>query len=187
MPVAIRRLWYIFFSCSIRLSLTDSVSNGNARVVVLDLKGSQYRGTLFPCATAMILTVVTKKGEVPHMKLDRITDEFCRLVPTGQNALDQMSALIVQGDASSMENYQLRDVDVERIMAGGGGAAVATLSARNDDAKATMDATGLQFPSKSTPVAVKNKRNKSKKPSKSPSSKGVSMKKRNVGKKSKTV
>jgi hypothetical protein len=46
----------------------------------------------------MVLTVVTKKGEdVPHMRLEGITDEFCRLVPTGHSALDQMDATTVHG------------------------------------------------------------------------------------------
>jgi hypothetical protein len=41
----------------------------------------------------MVLTVITKKGEdIPHMRLEGITDEFCRLIPTGQSALDQMNA-----------------------------------------------------------------------------------------------
>jgi hypothetical protein len=43
----------------------------------------------------MVLTVVTKKGEdVPHLRLEGIADEFCRLVPTGQCALDQMTATV---------------------------------------------------------------------------------------------
>jgi hypothetical protein len=64
----------------------------------------------------MVLTVVTHKvagsgrgpnDDIPtmrrHVKLEGITDEFCRLVPTGQNALDQMSAT-VHGDVNDHDN-----------------------------------------------------------------------------------
>jgi hypothetical protein len=121
--------------------------------VILDLKGSQYRGTFFPCATAMVLTVVTQRvaggggsgGDstiLRHVKLEGITDEFCRLVPTGQNALDQMSAT-VHGNVNDHEND---DYDVDEYR----GSSNADINLNNG-----TKSTGLDFTEASPPPPSK--------------------------------
>jgi hypothetical protein len=80
--------------------------------VILDLKGCQYRGRIFPGPTAMILTAVQKRGVVgQQLKMDGVTDEFCRLTKTG----DSMAKLtgVVQGDMKDYD-YRAHDVDVNR-------------------------------------------------------------------------
>jgi hypothetical protein len=80
--------------------------------VILDLKGCQYRGRIFPGPTAMILTAVQKRGVVgQQLKMDGVTDEFCRLTKTG----DSMAKLdgVVQGDMQDYD-YRTHDVDVNR-------------------------------------------------------------------------
>jgi hypothetical protein len=81
-------------------------------LVILDLKGCQYRGRIFPGPTAMILTAVQKRGVVgQQLKMDGVTDEFCRLTKTG----DSMAKLdgVVQGDMQDYD-YRTHDVDVNR-------------------------------------------------------------------------
>ncbi len=80
--------------------------------VILDLKGCQYRGRIFPGPTAMILTAVHKRGVVgQQLKMDGVTDEFCRLTKTG----DSMAKFdgVVQGDMQDYD-YRTHDVDVNR-------------------------------------------------------------------------
>jgi len=111
---------------------TEPTSGGGG--VVFDVKGRQYRGTLYPGATAMVLTVVrptnfTKKRKGrssedggggggddddnrAYIKVDGITDEFCRLVGTGrEHAMDRMNA-VVRGALG--DDYRVLDEDVNR-------------------------------------------------------------------------
>lgn len=83
----------------------------------------------------MVLTTVQKKGaSVQQLKIDGITDEFCRLTKTG-DALAKFDA-VVQGD---MNDYRVQEVDVnknvpaaavaakaEALKSGGGGGSGAT-------------------------------------------------------------
>jgi hypothetical protein len=135
--------------------------------VILDLKGSQYRGTFFPCATAMVLTVVTQRvagGDGSgrdstirrHVKLEGITDEFCRLVPTGQNALDQMSAT-VHGNVNDHEND---DYDLNEYRGSSSNADVNL----NNGTKSTV----LDFPEASPPPPPKKPSSSTTKKKKAP-------------------
>lgn len=59
----------------------------------------------------MVLSLVNRKGDIPHIKVDGITDEFCRLVKTG-DAMDKLHA-VVKGD---MDDYRIVDDDVNRVV-----------------------------------------------------------------------
>jgi len=82
--------------------------------VVLDLKGTQYTGRLFPGPTALVLSLATnstvgKKASdeegtaaaEPYLKVDGITDEFCSLTRTG----DAMASL------GAFSHYEEEDVN----------------------------------------------------------------------------
>jgi hypothetical protein len=109
--------------------------------VILDLKGCQYRGRLFPGPTAMILTAVQsfqRKGvATQQLKIDGITDEFCRLTKTG----DSMAKLagVVHGD---MEDYRVDEVDVNRNVHATAASAVAKSEVTNSKDKDTKSGIG---------------------------------------------
>ncbi|GKY96444.1 hypothetical protein MPSEU_000603900 [Mayamaea pseudoterrestris] len=77
--------------------------------VILDLKGKQYRGRIFPGPTAMVLSV-SSKTDVPQLKVEAVTDEFVRLQTIGKS-MDKFQAKTV-GD---MDEYLVdNDEDVNR-------------------------------------------------------------------------
>jgi hypothetical protein len=89
--------------------------------VILDLKGCQYSGTLYPGPTAMVLALVNNNNNLngnnsnekkdPQLKVDGMTNEFCRLVRTG-DAMAKLNAT-VHGDVKS-EYYRFEDEDVNK-------------------------------------------------------------------------
>ena len=105
------------------LYLTLVVGNqpmNSIHAVTLDLKGCQYRGSLYPGPTALVLTSklqpFTKStddttAQQPQLKVDGIVDEFCRLVQES----DHMATLAgtVKGDMMDYQ-YQYQDEDVNR-------------------------------------------------------------------------
>ena len=107
-----------FFGFPFLLSALKTKSKQIKTKVVLDLKGCQYRGKLYPGPTVMVLSTVNKKvGESkqerlkhnnktqqPQLKVDAMTDEFLHLVKTG-NAMDMLSA-VVQGNMG--DDYRVR-------------------------------------------------------------------------------
>jgi hypothetical protein len=110
----------------------------------------------------MVLTVVTQRvaggdhsgGDSTirrHVKLEGITDEFCRLVPTGQNALDQMSATVHGNVHDNDDEYRVSDVDM----------------GLNNGTKST----GLDFPEASPPPPKKPASSATKKKAPTPSRK----------------
>jgi len=92
--------------------------------VLLDLKGTQFRGTFFPGPTAMVLSVVQRKVGTsaktdpnqpvkrPKLKVEGMTNEFCRLVKTGK-AMEQLQA-VVKGDMDEDYYQYQNEVDVNR-------------------------------------------------------------------------
>lgn len=77
--------------------------------IVLDLKGSQYRGRLLPGPTAMIASLhYSADQQEQQLRLDTIVDEFCPLVKT-QDTMAILDGHVVGAmDAS----YQLQEEDV---------------------------------------------------------------------------
>mmetsp|Transcript_7304 Transcript_7304/g.16158 ORF Transcript_7304/g.16158 Transcript_7304/m.16158 type:complete len:337 (-) Transcript_7304:25-1035(-) len=74
--------------------------------VILDLKGYQYRGTIRPGPTAMVVAL-TRDGQ---FKVEAITDEFVTLdTNTRTNVMDKLNA-VVKGDMD--ESYNVRDDNV---------------------------------------------------------------------------
>jgi hypothetical protein len=68
------------------------------RSVILDLKGTQYTGYLYPAPTALIVSLATcGTDDVAELKIEAMTDEFCSLTKTG-DAMAKMSAVFEQGD-----------------------------------------------------------------------------------------
>jgi len=74
--------------------------------VTLDLKGYQYRGTIRPGPTAMVV-VLTRDGQ---LKVEAITDEFVSLdASTKTDVMAKLDA-VVKGDMD--ESYQCREENV---------------------------------------------------------------------------
>lgn len=74
--------------------------------VILDLKGYQYRGTIRPGPTAMIVAL-TRDGQ---FKVESIVDEFVTLdTNTKTNVMAKLDA-VVKGDMD--ESYQVREENV---------------------------------------------------------------------------
>uniref|UniRef100_A0A7S3LF37 Uncharacterized protein n=1 Tax=Amphora coffeiformis TaxID=265554 RepID=A0A7S3LF37_9STRA len=75
--------------------------------VILDMKGRQYQGRIFPGPTALILGTTTpgigrvvdetENNNTQQLKVLGMTDEFVRCVQQG-DALDRLSATLEQGD-----------------------------------------------------------------------------------------
>lgn len=80
-------------------------------LVILDLKGTQYTGKIFPGPTALVLVVTnsTNGAADPYLKVEGITDEFCSLVKTG-DAMAKMNAA-VQDAMEDYYNYEDEDVN----------------------------------------------------------------------------
>jgi hypothetical protein len=77
--------------------------------VILDMKGRQYHGRIYPGPTALVLGThfgpvgrPTDAEESQQLRVLGMTDEFCRMTQTG-NALDQLSAALEQGDGYEEE------------------------------------------------------------------------------------
>lgn len=97
-------------------------------VVILDLKGMQYTGRLFPGPTALLLsrTMGMSAGnpsknhnaaedtaiaiDKPYLKVEGITDEFCTLTKTW-DAMDKMNAINQFGDVVEATRYEEEDVN----------------------------------------------------------------------------
>jgi len=78
--------------------------------VVLDFKGTQFRGTIYPSATAMVVTVVNTKDENSHhLKVDNITDEFCHML----KMCDTLDKFTVD-KTGNFEGYRIEEEDVNR-------------------------------------------------------------------------
>ena len=71
------------------------------RGVILDLKGYQYRGTIRPGPTAMVVAL-TREGQ---FKVESITDEFVTLDARGAHVMDSL------GD-NMREGFMVREEDV---------------------------------------------------------------------------
>jgi hypothetical protein len=99
--------------------------------VMLDLKGTQFTGKLFPGPTALLLAVTTSStvDGNPYLKVEGITDEFCSLVKTG-DAMAKMNAAVQRGMCAD-HYYHYEDEDVNR-----------TTGARTDTATADVAAAG---------------------------------------------
>lgn len=131
--------------------------------VILDLKGCQYRGRLFPGPTAMVLSVVHKKvgavggssSATQQLKVDGMTDEFCRLHKTG-DALAKFDA-IVQGD---MNDYRFQEVDVNKNNPAAAAAAVKAEAAN------AMSGTNRKRGSAASSATTATKKRRSSKPKK---------------------
>lgn len=127
--------------------------------MLLDLKGRQYRGSIFPGPTAMVLSIVQKKGDnvQPQIRIESVTDEFCRLVKTGE-AMDKLQAK-VQGDVDH-NDYAVGDVDdVNRPSASETAAAAAAQeSASQEAAKAATGANKKRKPAKGSGGASKKRK-----------------------------
>lgn len=78
------------------------------RGVILDLKGYQYRGTIRPGPTAMVVAL-TREGQ---FKVESITDEFVTLDAQGAHVMDSM------GD-NMREGFMVREEDVNARNKGG--------------------------------------------------------------------
>jgi hypothetical protein len=78
--------------------------------VILDLKGTQYTGSIFPGPTALVLAVINNSDVDPYLKVEGITDEFCSLVKTG-DAMAKMNAAVQQG---MVDYYNYEDEDVNK-------------------------------------------------------------------------
>ena len=63
------------------------------RKLTVDIKGQQYRATLRPCATLMVVDF-SKPGEA---KVDAVTDEFMELSGK-RSVMTQMSGKILKGN-----------------------------------------------------------------------------------------
>lgn len=75
--------------------------------VVLDLRGYQYRGTLRPGPTAMVVSL-TRDG---RYKVEAIADEFVSLdASTRTNVMDKLDAVVTGGGMD--ETYLYREEDV---------------------------------------------------------------------------
>jgi len=95
----------------------ETDAHGRQGGVILDLKGCQYHGTLFPGPTAMVLSLPKKKTAMssslatassssaaadsapamaPVVKIDALTDEFVRLAKTqgGKTTLEKLHATV---------------------------------------------------------------------------------------------
>ena len=99
------------------------------------MKGCQYKGSIFPGPTAMVLSMNQKKREQPQFKVDGITDEFCRLVRTG-DAMAKFDA-VVQG---TIENYRVEEENVNRNV--------------SNDEPSKQEADGLTSNQRSKPAAA---------------------------------
>ncbi|EJK46493.1 hypothetical protein THAOC_34834 [Thalassiosira oceanica] len=80
------------------------------RGVILDLKGYQYRGTIRPGPTAMVVAL-TREGK---FKVESITDEFVTLDAKGAHVMDSL------GD-NMREGFMVREEDVNARKKGGEG------------------------------------------------------------------
>ena len=77
--------------------------------IVLDLKGSQYRGSLVPGPTAMIASLqYSAEDHTQQLRLETIVDEFCPLVKTQ----DTMAILDGHVEGTMDASYQLQEEDV---------------------------------------------------------------------------
>ncbi|KAL3801986.1 hypothetical protein HJC23_010330 [Cyclotella cryptica] len=75
--------------------------------VTLDLKGYQYRGTIRPGPTAMVIAL-TRDGQ---FKVEAITDEFVTLDTDRTNMMDRLNA-VVEGEMD--DGYNVIDDNVNR-------------------------------------------------------------------------
>ncbi|KAL7517407.1 hypothetical protein ACHAWX_002333 [Stephanocyclus meneghinianus] len=75
--------------------------------VTLDLKGYQYRGTIRPGPTAMVIAL-TRDGQ---FKVEAITDEFVTLNTDRTNMMDKLNA-VVEGEMD--DGYKVVDDNVNR-------------------------------------------------------------------------
>jgi hypothetical protein len=132
--------------------------------VILDLKGKQYRGRIFPGPTALVLSVVTSKqgdDSKPYLKVDAITDEFVRLQALGES-MDRFQAK-TDGD---MEEYMVHDEeDVNRNYAN---SSKATSARKTDDKAFSNEANDAKKPAAKRKKASTSSSgsNKKRKPSK---------------------
>lgn len=83
--------------------------------IVLDLKGSQYRGTLLPGPTVMMASLQytaatgdSGNQQQQQLRLETIVDEFCPLVKTQ----DTMAILDGHVEGTMDASYQLQEEDV---------------------------------------------------------------------------
>ena len=75
-------------------------------LVVLDLKGCQYQGSLLPGPTALIVSL-SKGGQ---LRVEGITDEFATLVKT-QDVMAKLDG-VVEGEMD--DGFGVRDENVNR-------------------------------------------------------------------------
>jgi hypothetical protein len=76
--------------------------------IILDLKGSQYQGTILPGPTAMVATLQYGTNHQQQLRLESITDEFCPLIKTQ----DLMAALEGQVEGTLDDSYKIQEEDV---------------------------------------------------------------------------
>ena len=83
--------------------------------VILDLKGRQYHGRIYPGPSALLLSYVHPKvGESDNgtamLRVEGLTNEFCRLTEVGESAVQAVTT----GDMSEYQKYPLDEDDVNR-------------------------------------------------------------------------
>jgi hypothetical protein len=67
---------------------------------------------LYPGPTALVLSVVQKKDAEPYIRVEGVTDEFCRLQHAG-SAMARMNATVVSGEIGDA-NAVWEDIDVNK-------------------------------------------------------------------------
>eukprot|EP00977_Amphora_coffeiformis_P023357 scaffold13100_cov132-Amphora_coffeaeformis.AAC.2 len=93
--------------CTVLLQIDPEDASMLEMEVILDMKGRQYQGRIFPGPTALILGTTTpgigrvvdetENNNTQQLKVLGMTDEFVRCVQQG-DALDRLSATLEQGD-----------------------------------------------------------------------------------------
>jgi hypothetical protein len=99
-------LLVVFFACSFNPLAHGLVVVVLLILVVLDLKGCQYQGSLLPGPTALIVSL-SKGGQ---LRVEGITDEFATLVKT-QDVMAKLDG-VVEGEMD--DGFRVRDENVNR-------------------------------------------------------------------------
>jgi len=125
--------------------------------VILDLKGYQYRGTIRPGPTAMVVSL-TRDGK---LKVESVTDEFVTLDTKARTDVMAKLDAVVEGDMD--DGYVVRDENVNDNKRGGdnsnkGKKGSLADSDQNDDGKGKMGKKRVSVSKSSGGGAAKKKR-----------------------------